>query len=304
VRHIEARRPQIVETHDVKCHFLLAQALLWGGLKKTFTWIAYHHGYTRTSVKVLLYQQLDRWSLRRPDRIVTLCKPFAQQLVSKGIAIEKISILSNAVQSAPEVSSAKVDGLRKDLNIAPDELVVLSVGRLSAEKGHADLIRAVAMSVKLHPELRLRLVLVGDGPEKPQLQVLAAELMCPVTFAGHQSDVFVYYRLCAVFVLPSHSEGSPLVLLEAMSVAKPIVATAVGGVPEMIEDGTSGLLVEPGKPIELAECLFRVLTDRTLADTIGNNALARSVARSPESYARDVFDIYAKARRKIANGSP
>ena len=108
-RAVAARRPHIVETHQVKSHFLLAQATLWGGLRRDFAWIAYHHGYTRATLKLTLYEELDRWTLRRADHVVTVCKPFAMQLRKRGVKAERLSVISNAIQprETPKLANSR-----------------------------------------------------------------------------------------------------------------------------------------------------------------------------------------------------
>jgi glycosyltransferase involved in cell wall biosynthesis len=118
-----------------------------------------------------------------------------------------------------------------------------------------------------------------------------------VALAGHTDDVRAYYALADVLALPSHSEGSPLVLLEAMAAGVPVVATRVGGVPEMVVDGTSGLLVEARDPRAFAVALTRVLSDAQLMQALSANALKRSRHEfSRETYARSLVELYLEVR--------
>jgi len=143
------------------------------------------------------------------------------------------------------------------------------------------------------------LVLVGDGPERERLgqAARAAWLEARVVFAGHQREVGPYYGLADVFVLPSHSEGSPNVLLEAMAAGVPVVATAVGGVPELVENEESALLVRPGDSATMAEAIGRLLADRELAERLARNAAVAVKARfSPDAYARALVGLYGEVR--------
>ena len=139
---------------------------------------------------------------------------------------------------------------------------MLSVGRLSKEKGQDGLLRAFA-TVEAEPK---RLLLLGDGPELEPLRALACELKIQnaVSFPGLQSNVRPYYELADVFVLSSHSEGSPNVLLEAMDAGVPVVATAVGGVPELVTNEVDALLVPDRDVAALAKAITRVLGDEAL----------------------------------------
>ena len=106
-----------------------------------------------------------------------------------------------------------------------------------------------------------RLILVGDGPEREHLTEDAARLAITeiCRFAGHRNDVRPWYRTASVFALPSHSEGSPNVVLEAMAAGVPVIATEVGGVPEIMQDGVTGLIVPPQQPRRMAEGLATVV---------------------------------------------
>src|SRR5881394_327243 len=122
-RVIESQRPDIVETHQVKCHFILGQALLWRRIRKNFAWIAYHHGYTRADSKVRLYEMLDRWSLRKPDRIVTVCKPFAAELIHNGAPAKRVTVIPNTVESRPPPSGAELAELRERWRVTEQDFV-------------------------------------------------------------------------------------------------------------------------------------------------------------------------------------
>ena len=288
---VARRRPDIIQTHAPKSHFLVR----WMGLQQSRGWIAFHHGDTAEDLKMRLYTQLDRWSLRAAHRSVTVCEPFADVLVARGVRRERLQIVPNAMAAAPQVAMEEVGALRDRLALPAAARVILSVGRLSPEKGHADLLAAVRLLLRDHHELAIRLILVGDGIERPSLERAAAapDLACSVIFAGHCSNVWPYYSLADVFALPSHSEGSPNALLEAMAAGVPIVACKVGGVPETVEDGSSALLVPPAKPAAMASALARVLNDPALATRLVTNASERLVTRfSPEARYRALLEVY------------
>jgi glycosyltransferase involved in cell wall biosynthesis len=281
--------PDIVQSHGVKSHFAMRRR------QRALPWIAFHHGYTAENLKVRLYNRLDRWSLPAADRVITVCKPFAEDLARAGVRRERIEVLPNTIEPGPPASQAEVEAIRQRLGIQAQERVVLAVGRLSPEKGHRDLLSAMRRMITEEPLLMLRLVIVGDGVERRRLEgeVSAAGLSRQVIFAGHQADVRPYYGLANVFVLPSHSEGSPNVLLEAMAAGLPIAATAVGGVPETVQDGRTALLAEPRDPAALANVMLRLLRDGALAGKLARSAEAVVAERfSAEAYRRALLDIY------------
>jgi glycosyltransferase involved in cell wall biosynthesis len=275
-------RPHVIETHGVRMHFLMRST----GLAAKIPWVAFHHGYTAEDLKMRAYNQLDRWSLRQASQIFTDCEPFSDQLASFGIAREKLRALASSIEIREPARPEDIEALRAKLKIAPDESVILSIGRLSREKAQADLLAAAAML----RNRKFRLVLVGDGPERTRLQEAAG---AEVIFAGHQQDVRPFYGLADIFALSSMSEGSPNVLLEAMAAGVPIVSTSVGGVPEMIEDGWNGLLVPSANPAALAEAMDRMLADRSMAEEFARNAgIVVRERFSPEAYRKVVIDAY------------
>jgi glycosyltransferase involved in cell wall biosynthesis len=289
---VEKRRPDIVVTHSVKSHFLMWRSRLW----KEFPWVAFHHGYTTTDRKMRLYNRLDRWSLTHADRVITVCQAFAQELANMiGVPAESISVQHNSIRPEPPPSEQDVRSLRSRFEIADDERVVLAVGRFSKEKGHIDLLAAFKCLRETHPELNSKLIIVGEGLERVKLEAAAESSGCKerIILAGQVRNVQPFYALASVLALPSHSEGSPNVLLEAMAAGVPVVATSVGGVPEMVEDNESALLVPARDAQTMVAAIARILTDKELARRLTTNAAELVAARfGPETYARNLVEIY------------
>lgn len=174
--------------------------------------------------------------------------------------------------------------------------MILSIGRLSREKGHADLLGALEQLPTLDREWKL--VLLGIGPERDALEELARArgLAARVRFAGFDANVRLFYSIADLFVLPSHSEGSANVLLEAMMAGVPIVATRAGGNPEIVLDGQTGLLVRIGDGPELAAAITRLLQDRELAARLANAGRSRATHEfSQDRYGRLLSSFYAEA---------
>ena len=290
---VEQRHPHIIETHHVKSHFLMRLS----GLAQRRPWVAFHHGYTQTDAKVRCYNHLDRWSLRAAYRVITVSSAFARDLAAIGVSPERIRVLHNSIDLdwlTPQRTEYSSE-LRRRLNLSHADRVVLAVGRLSHEKAHDDLVKAFAQLHRARPTFRAWLLIVGDGPERAALEQLAVTLRVRerIIFAGQVSDPAPYYALADVMALPSLSEGSPLVLLEAMAAGIPIVATAVGGVPEMVADGKSARLVAPRQPDALSEAIGQVLDDDRLARCLGAGARATAAERfTPEAHRRARLAIY------------
>ncbi len=293
---IHRSAPDILQSHITKSHFLIRLC----GLNRDLPWIAFNHGYTAEDLKVRIYNQLDRWSLRGADRVVTVCGAFADRLRRWGISERRITVRHNAVQPFPPVTPGSVDRLRETLGVPAGALVLLSVGRFSPEKAHANLLRAVAALVRRANVPAFRLVMVGDGPERERLKALCRELELTdvVIFAGTTADVPVYYSLANVFVLPSRSEGSPNVLLEAMASGTAVVATAVGGVPEVVRSGDNGLLVPANDVNALAGGIAELSINQELRQRLGSRGRDWvALHHSPQEYVRSVLDLYRDVLR-------
>lgn len=158
------------------------------------------------------------------------------------------------------------------------EVVVGTIGRLDPVKDHAGLIRAFARIAGSHP--RARLVIVGEGPRRRELEGLAASLVPGrVLFTGERSDIPTLLRSMEVFVLPSLGEGISNTLLEAMATGLPVVATRVGGNPELVEHGVNGLLVPRDDPATLATAISRYLDDPVLRLLHGKASRERVLER-------------------------
>jgi len=295
--------PDILETRNVKSHFLVRLT----GLHRKYPWIAWNHGYTATSQLDRNYTKLDRWSLKGAHRVVTVCKPFANDLAKLGVRKDRITILHNAVKPFAAPPTEEVERTWRKLGIADDEAVILAVGRLSQEKGHADLIRAAAILSGLPGVPRFRVVVVGDGPEREPLLHLASKLGVQqrIKLAGFQRDMAPYYAMATVLAVPSHSEGSPNVVLEGMAAGLPIVANQVGGVPEILEQDATGLMVMPRNPDAMAKAILRVLTDDELRERIA--ATARECANTdytPPAYRRALVGFYQEILESGLPGTP
>jgi len=304
LRRLVARvRPDVIQTHAVKSHFLTRLA----GLPRQSPWVAFHHGYTWPSLKAKAYNQLDRWSLRSANKVLTVSAPFRDELAALGVPPERIVIIHNAIPAGwgaqacrPEEAAA----LRARTGIAPDRKVILIVGRLSREKDHLTLLEAVnRLRSQLCTQLTPHLAIVGEGPEKPRIEERVRRLGLDeyVTFAGQQSSAAPWYGIADVAVLSSLSEGSPNALLEAMATHVPVVATAVGGVPEIVKDEESAMLIDPGDPVSMSAAMARVLTEPELAQRLTKRSHELILEHhEPEARTRQLVSIY----RSLAERCP
>lgn len=298
-RLVSERAPDVIATHNLKSHFLLRLS----GLHRLYPWVAFHHGYTATDLKMRAYNRLNRWSLPAAARVVTVCEAFARELAGEGVPARRIAVLHNPIRAEDVACDEDRRVLREGLGLGEGERAVLAVGRLSREKGHADLLVAFRRLVASEPSAKAALFVVGDGPERPRLEAQAAALGVGgrVRFVGQQRDVRPFYAAADVLALPSHSEGSPYVLLEAMAARLPIVATRVGGVPEMVEDGRTALLVPARDTSALGEGIGRLLADASLARGLAERAAELAATRfAPGTYVRALDALYREVIAEAA----
>lgn len=205
------------------------------------------------------------------------------------------------------ISAAEpAEELRRELDLGESKVVGV-VAKLSPVKGHGRFLEAAALTARTYGDVRF--LVVGDGSERPALEREAGELGLSgkVHFIGVRDDVPAVLKLMDVLVLSSLSEGSPNVLLEGMAAGVPVVAMSVGGVPEVVEDGVSGFLVDPGDAPGLSNAVLRLLNDSDRAREMGRKGRAiaaenydinRVIAR-----VEDVFTSLLERARGTAGGS-
>ena len=282
-RTIRRIAPDVVQSHNIKSHALVACTR---GHRR---WIAFHHGYTDTDFKTRAYNRFDRWPLRCADAVVTTCAAFAGSLSCAGVDGRRITVVHNAVEPPPPIDPVHA---RRALQLDRGYSVV-AIGRLSREKGHDVLVDACAA---LPPALRERITLAiaGDGPERAPLLQRAAARGVRLRLDGFHEDVRAWYAAADVFVLPSRSEGSPNVLLEALAAGCPIVATSVGGVPEIAVDDVSARLVPAEQPQRLAAAIEAVLTTPALARRLAEGARSAATRFNRASRLAALQAVYAR----------
>lgn len=244
---------------------------------------------------------LVRWAMRRADRLIAISSYVAWSMREMGFPAEKISVVPNALDAGRWDPNTSGRGLRADLGL-PDEVpVVAIVARVFFWKGHLALLEALA---RIADQQDFRLLVVGEddprgAPGRPGLtadlreRAQALGIADRVLFTGPRRDVERILAACDVFAMPSHEEPFGMVYLEAMAMARPVVALRSGGVPEIVADGKTGLLAEDGDVPGLAACLRRLLADPELRRRLGAAGLERVRSDfTPQRMARQMAQIY------------
>lgn len=261
-------RPSIVHTHGYRADVLDAGVARGLGVPTVTT----VHGFAAGDWKNRLYERVQRAAFRRFDAVVAVSRPLAESLATSGVRRDRIHLVPNAYTTAPMLDRTTA---RRKLSVADGEFVVGWVGRLSREKG-ADVMVAAAARLASVP---LKVLAFGDGREREALSERAAELGVAkrIRWDGAVHDAASLFRAFDVFVLSSRTEGTPIVLFEAMAAEVPIVATRVGGVPDILS-ATEALLVSADDPAALAEAVLHVYREPNTAAARAHAARDRLLA--------------------------
>ena len=216
--------------------------------------------------------------------IIAVSHAVRQHLVAQGMPAARITVVHNGVDLEALSRSHAGPDIRRQWGVAPHAPLLIAVGRLAPAKGHRDLLQALGELIKQERWREVRLLVVGAGALLAELKRQAADagIADRVIFTGFQRDVVPFLRAADVFVLPSIQEGLSLSALEAMALSKPVIACRVGGTPEVVVDGETGLLVAPGNASELARALERLLA---------NPEEARRMGAAGQARVREAFDL-------------
>ncbi len=247
---------------------------------------------------VLINAPLAKLVFRNADAVIALTGDMRKSIAK--FYAGSIDVIPNGIE-LEDFTNLSRERARRKLNVDGDEKVIMFVGRFRPEKNVACLIQA--MKIVAERNHRVRLFVVGEGPEEEKLRKLTKELNLElkVNFVGQvvHEKVPEYLIAADVLVLPSLSEGFPVVLPEAMACGLPIVAARVGGVPEIVIDGENGLLVDPRKPEQVAEAVLKILENYDLATKMSANNIASVRQYSWKTTAEKLVEVY----RKIADAS-
>ncbi len=222
------------------------------------------HGWVHHTARTPMYYRVDKFCLPRYEKVICVSDDLVAECVRAGVPAKKCVLLENAIDTQEYTRHLAPDQAKAKLGLPEERFVVGAVGRLEPEKGFDILIRATADLVQRG--LDVGLLIVGEGGDRPRLEAIVGELGLRdrVKLPGWQSDVRTSYEAMDAFALSSYREGLPNVLLEAMALEVPCVATRINGIPRLIQDGRNGLLVPPGDAPSLTNALFAMLTNADL----------------------------------------
>ncbi len=261
--------------------------------------VAMMHGFTASSFKVKIYETLERIILKRVAMIIPVSAQMKKLALGMGIPDEKVRLLPNVVDNIT-LDKIKPSAVFDEMALSPDVFKMAFVGRISPEKG-LDLLLDACSALKKEG-VNFFLMIAGDGPLKSDMEERTRDLGLAdnVRFLGFRSDAPAITSAADVFLLPSLTEGIPLVVLESMAVGTPVIASMVGGVPDLIKNRETGYLFSPGNIEELAECIRNVYKNRSQARQMSERAKAFvNSSYSPLNWAEELTSIYLKASNRI-----
>jgi glycosyltransferase involved in cell wall biosynthesis len=316
LRLVFAEGPDVIHTHTAKAGALGRIAALVYNLTcpRARRCLVVHtfHGHVltgyfgRTGNRLVAFA--ERTLAARTDRIVAISPRLQDDLTTRFnvAARAKTVVIPLGLDFGPLLADAPPCAARARLGLAPEAFVIAYVGRFVAIKALDRLFHAFAAVLRHVP--RARLLMAGDGPTRGALEELARRLEIDdrVTFTGWTDDVATVYAAADVCCLPSLNEGTPVAIIEAMAAKRPVVATAVGGLTDLIDDERNGLLVPPNDTAMLARALLRLAGDPELRARVAAAARASVVTRfSIERLAADIHELYGAElvrtrRRRVA----
>ncbi len=278
-------RVDVVHSHDKYTNFLMVTAARLAGI----TSIASKR-YTQHYERKHIYT--DRFAFRIATGVLVNSVGVGHSAeMQERVAPSRITVIPNFVDDDLFLIGSERTALRRSFGIDEDAIVIAIVAQLRGEKNHSVLLTAFAALRAQRPSLRL--IIAGDGPERIAIESLVAELQMKesVTMTGHMDRAWRAFSAADIAVLPSQHEGFPNSVVEAMAMGVPVIASNVGGIPDAVEDGRTGLLVAPGDAESLRRALVRLIDDEMFRRSAGESSRIKAGAEFRASAVIDRLEL-------------
>lgn len=286
IKLIDDLNVDILHTHDFRSNIFGLLAARWRRRPIVTT----VHGWIANGTKGKLYVTADKVGLRFFDHVITVSERTKGLVERALVPSRKISVISNALTLDHYQPDRNANTFRRELGVGPDTLLIANIGRLSPEKGQREFLQAACELAPRRPDIKF--ILVGIGPDRKMLERFVADngLVHAVTFADYRSDMINVYNGLDLVVQSSYTEGMPNVVLEALLMEVPVIATDVGGTAEIVEHEHTGVLMRPGSIDAIVTNIMAYLE---------NPARHRAMARAGRRMVAERFD-HSRRVEKLA----
>jgi glycosyltransferase involved in cell wall biosynthesis len=310
VEEIRRLRPQIVHTHTAKAGAVGRLAALLAGDARPPVVVHTFHGHVLRGyfdpVRTAFFRETERFLARHTTRLIAVGPQVRDDLVELGVApAGKFTVIRLGIDLDDRVADGGGAALRRLFGVPPQRFVVGWIGRMTGIKRVPDVLAIFRRLLDLGVDAEL--CLVGDGPERGNLEARAKELGIArrTLFAGYQREIAPYFDFFDAFLLPSANEGTPVVAIEALAARRPVVATRVGGVPDVVRDGVDGFLAPVGDVDALARHLAALAADPDLRRRFGDAGRDHVLPRYRVSrLVDDVDELYRELLRGAGIAPP
>jgi glycosyltransferase involved in cell wall biosynthesis len=288
---LKSQKPNIL--HSWMFHPVLA-GRIFGCLHKIPVIISSRHN---VNIGGLFREMINRLTAQMDDHVIAVCEVARQTEIKRAhILPDKVTTIYNGINLEEYLTILRSrDEIRKYLGVTNEDFVVVSTGRMHYQKGYSILINAISLITNTYPSIKL--LLVGDGPVRSILEKYALELGISnqIMFTGQRSDISDILHASDVYISSSLWEGSSISIIEAMASGLPIIATKVGGTPELVEDKVSGILVPSRNPSIIAQAIIELYTNAELRKNIGIQARQRAIKNfSSKEMVKKIEKLYLK----------